>query len=89
MGAEIKDPCSSAPRTLEDTNFVPQPERRYFCIFRIELILGKKARNLSSILGEDLFFKDYLILETKFNKNGLKVPQFLKNFKNVAQLGKG
>ena len=56
MGAEIKDPSSSAPRTSEDTNFVPQPERRYFCIFRIELILGTKARNRSPILCEDLFF---------------------------------
>ena len=58
-------------------------------IFRIELILKTKARNLSPILGEDLFFRNHLILETKFNKNGLKVPQFLKNFKNVPQSEKG
>ena len=52
-------------------------------IFRIELILGKKTRNLSPILGEDYcFFSDHLILETKFNKNGLKVPRFLKGFTN-------
>ena len=57
--------------------------------FRIELISGTKARNLIPILGEDLFFRNHLILKTKFNKNGLKVPQFLKNFKIVPQSQKG
>ena len=51
-------------------------------IFRIELILGTKPRNLSPILGQKkFFFNVYLNLETKFNRNGLKMPRFLKNFK--------
>ena len=58
-------------------------------IFRIELILGTKARNLSPILCEALFFRDHLILGTKFNKNGLKVPQLLKDFKNVRPSERG
>ena len=35
-------------------------------ILKIELILETKARNLSPILGENFFFSDHLILETKF-----------------------
>ena len=49
-------------------------------ISRIALILRTKAKNLSPILGENLFFfSDHLILESNFNKNGVKVPRFLKN----------
>ena len=28
--AEVKNPTSSVPRNLEDTNYVPGPEQRYF-----------------------------------------------------------
>ena len=30
LGTEIKDPNSSASRTLEDATYVPRPEQRYF-----------------------------------------------------------
>ena len=58
-------------------------------IFRIKLNLGTKARHLTPILGENFFFSDHLILETKFNKKALKVPRVLKYFKNVPQSEKG
>ena len=48
------------------------------------MLLGTKTRHLSPNLGEN-FFSDHLILETKFNKNSPKVPQFLENFKNVPR----
>ena len=34
------------------------------------------------------FFEDHLILGTKFNKNSLKVPRCLRNFKNMPQTEK-
>ena len=45
--------------------------------------------NTRSNRSEDLFFRYHLILGTKINKNGLKVPQFLMGFKNVPQTEKG
>ena len=39
-------------------------------------------------MSEDFFFEDHLILGTKFNKNSLKVPQCLRNFKNVPHTEK-
>ena len=56
--------------------------------FKIELVLGIRVENLSPILGKNFFsffFNANLILETKFIKNDLKVPRFLKDFKNVPQ----
>ena len=59
-------------------------------IFKIELISKTTARNLSPILGEDFFFfGDHPVLGTKCNKDGVKVPRFLMNFKNVPQSEKG
>ena len=83
MGAEIKDPSSSAPRTSKDTIMCRGHNNG---IFRIELILRATARNLSPIMDENFFFySDHLILETKFNKNDLKALRFLKNSKTVPQ----
>ena len=78
--AEIKDRIAEVRRELQK---IPMCRGQNNNIFRIELILGTKARNLSLILGENFFFSDHLNLETKFNKNGLKMPRFLKNLKNV------
>ena len=72
FGAEIKNPSSNAPRTSEDANYVPWP----------------KQMNLGTKLGEDFFFRDHLILETKINKSALKMSQFLMIFKDVAQTEK-
>ena len=49
----------------------------------------KKRLNLGTKLGEGFFFRDYLILETKINKNAPKVSRFLMSFKNMPQMEKG
>ena len=57
-------------------------------IFRIELILGTKARNMSPILGEDFLFRDHLILETKFNIKWSKNATIFEEFQKCAAIGK-
>ena len=53
------------------------------------MILGKIRELRDQIEVKTFFFKYHLILGTKINKNGLKVPRFLMNFKNVPQTKKG
>ena len=55
----------------------------------ITMILGKISEIRDEIKVKTFFFEDHLILGTKINKNGLKVPQLLMDFKNVPQMEKG
>ena len=85
MGAKIKNPSSSAPRLWKITIMC---RGQINGSFRKQPILVTKTRNLTPIMSEDLFFEDHLILGTKFNKNSLKVPRCLRNFKNMPQTEK-
>ena len=57
-------------------------------IFRIYLILGTEARHPRTILGENFFFSDHLILETKFNENSLTGAANFEKFQKCAAIKK-
>ena len=83
MGTKINKNCLKVRRLLMDFKSVPQREKL------ITMILGKISEMRHKIEVNTFFFGDHLILGTKINKNGLKVPRLLMDFKNVPQMEKG